>query len=76
MYRTSKNHKIYLTFLVIGVFIFLLEMLYFIHLVKKRHWENQEIDQVIISSGLSMADFWVAQRTFLTRDTIIKLRGN
>ncbi len=76
MHQNSKSHHIYLTFFIIGVSIFLLEMLYFIHLFKKREWETEELNQVIINSGLSTTDFWVTQRAFLTRDSIIKLRGN
>lgn len=62
--------------LAVGTVVLLLELLYYTKLYKKRLWENQEFAEVMEGTGVSSADFWVAQHAFLSRDSVIKLRGN
>ncbi len=62
--------------LAVGTVILILEIIYYTQLYQKRLLENREFVEVMEGTGVSSADFWVAQHAFLNRDSVVKLRGN
>ncbi len=86
MLNTSKNtmpgtrniatlqvhHVLYSIVIIIAVF----QLLFYMPMFKRYLKENLEVAEVKATTGVSSTDFWISQKAYLTRDDIIKLRGN
>lgn len=74
-WNIAPVHFHYVLYTILSV-LAVLQLVYYVPMCKRYLKENHEVAEVKASTGVSSTDFWVSQKAYLTRNAIIKLRGN